>query len=205
MTGSETRHGPGRPRSMEAHRAILRATLDLLAEKGWSGLTIEGIAERAGVGKTTIYRRWAGLDEVLTAAVEGFVSEIRIPDTGSVREDLLELMRRAVEVYRGRPGRIMPGLVSAMARHPEVASAVREGFLAERRRALEAVIERGVERGELRDDIDRDLALDFLGGPLFYRLLVTGGALDQALAEGTVDVMLRGMARERLETSGGRP
>lgn len=183
---------PGRPRSERAHRAILDATLELLAEEGWSGLTIEGIADRAGVGKATIYRRWDNLQQVLTAAVEEFVSEIVIPDTGSLRSDLLGLMKGAVEVYRGRPGRIMPGLVAAMARHSEVATAVRDGFLAERRRALKAVLDRGIDRGELRRDIDGELLLDFLGGPLFYRLLITGGAIDEELARGTVDMMLRG-------------
>ena len=83
-----------------------------------------------------------------------------------------------------------------MAQHEEVAAAVRETFLAPRRAALREVLERAVERGELRPDIDRELALDFLGGPLFYRLLITGGPLDEVLAEGTVDVMLRGLASD---------
>lgn len=193
MNPTDEGRGPGRPRSERAHQAILDGTLDLLGEVGWSGLTVEGVAGRAGVGKATIYRRWDRLEEVLAAALEGLVSEIRIPDTGRLRDDLLALMRRAVELYRGHPGRIMPGLVSAMAEHPEVATAVREGFLAGRRGALKTVLERGIERGELRPDADLELALDILGGPLFYRLLVTGGPLDERLAEGTVDVILRGM------------
>lgn len=185
---------PGRPRSEETHQAILDAVLQILADEGWSGLTMQGIAQRAGVGKGAIYRRWRTREAVLTAAVRGVVSEIGLPDRGSIRGDLLELMQRAVAVYRGPSGRLMPGLVSAMAQHEKVATAVREAFLAPRRRALREVLERGVERGELRSDIDRELALDFLGGPLFYRLLITGGPLDESLAEGTVDVMLRGLS-----------
>ena len=77
----------------------------------------------------------------------------------------------------------MPSLVDAMSRDPELARAVREGFLAGRRSALRAVLERGVERGDLRADLDLELALDVLGGPLFYRLLVTGGPIDERLAE----------------------
>lgn len=187
--------GPGRPRSERAHRAILDATLELLAERGWDGLTMEGIAGRAGVGKTTVYRRWKGREGVLAAAVDRLVgTAIAIPDTGTLRSDLHVLMARAVSLYGGPPGRMMPGLVSAMARHPEVAEAVRGGFLAARRDALREVLDRGVRRGELRADADRELALDFLGGPLFYRLLVTGGPLDDALVEGTVDVLVRGLA-----------
>lgn len=157
---------------------------------------MQRVADQAGVGKAAIYRRWKSREAVLAAAVEGMVSEIGLPDTGSVREDLLELMRRAVALYGGASGGVLPGLVAAMAQHEEVATAVRETFLAPRRAALREVFERAVERGELRPDIDRELALDFLGGPLFYRLLITGGPLDEVLAEGTVDVMLRGLASD---------
>lgn len=198
----ETR-GAGRPRSQRVDRAILAATLASLAEEGWSRLSMEGVARRAGVGKAAIYRRWKSREQVLTAAVAGMVSEIRIPDRGSIEEDLLELMRQAVRLYRGDPGRIMPGLVAAMAEHESVARAVREGFLAPRRRALGQVLERAVARGEVPGDVDREIVLDFLGGPLFYRLLVTGGPIDDALARGTVDVMLRGLGRAKRTTDSG--
>lgn len=184
----------GRPRSPEVDQAILEAALDLLAESGWEGMAMEAIAQRGGVGKAAIYRRWSSKAAVLAAAVDNLVSEIRIPDMGTIREDLMALMTGAVTLYRGRAGRLMPGLVSAMAQEPAVAKAVRNGFLAERRDALREVLERGVRRGELRADIDRDLALDVLGGPLFYRLLVTGGPVDHDLGAGTVDVMLNGFA-----------
>ena len=191
---SSASRAAGRPRSEETHRAILGAALELLAEQGWRGFTIHAIAARGGVGKAAIYRRWKSREAVLAAAVEGMVGEIGLPDSGSIRDDLRELMRRAVALYDGAAGRLMPGLVSAMAEHEEVATAVRETFLGPRRAALREVLERGVDRGELRSDIDRELALDFLGGPLFYRLLITGGPLDEALADGTVDVMLRGLS-----------
>jgi AcrR family transcriptional regulator len=198
--GKGTNAGPGRPRSERATQAILRAAIDGLAEDGFEGLTMEGVAERAGVGKATVYRRWESKGSMVRAAVESFVSEIAIPDTGSVREDLLTLEREAVALYRGKPGRVMPGLVSAMAVHPELARSVREDFLRARRGALRTVLERGTERGELRADIDMELTLDFLGGPLFYRLLITGGPLNDDLAVGVVDVMLRGLAER--ESSG---
>jgi AcrR family transcriptional regulator len=87
---------------------------------------------------------------------------------------------------------VMPGLVDAMSRDVELARTVREGFLAERRAALRAVMERGVERGDLRADLDPELALDVLGGALFYRLLITGGPIDRQLADGVVELILRG-------------
>jgi Tetracyclin repressor-like, C-terminal domain len=121
--------------------------------------------------------------------------EIAIPDTGSTREDLVVLMREAVDLYRGSlAGRLMPNLVGAMAQKPELARAVRESFLAGRRAALAGVLQRGVERRDLRPDLDVDLALDVLGGPLFYRLLITGGPLDEQLAEGVADLIVRGFA-----------
>lgn len=200
----QERRGAGRPRSERVNRAVLEATLASLSEEGWSRLSMEGIARRAGVGKAAIYRRWKSLEEVLTAAVDGLVAGIDIPDEGSIEADLLELMHQAVELYRGVSGRMMPGLVAAMAQHESVARAVRKGFLAPRRRALRQVLERAVARGELRGDLDRELALDFLGGPLFYRLLVTGGPLDDTLARGTVDVMLRGLGpAKRTGNEGG--
>jgi hypothetical protein len=118
-----------------------------------------------------------------------------IPDTGSTEDDLRELMRSAVKVYRGSvEAGVMPGLVDAMNRDRRLARSVREGFLKRRRAALAAVLERGVQRGDLRPDLDVELALDVLGGPLFYRLLVTGGPIDNDLADGVAELMIRGFA-----------
>jgi AcrR family transcriptional regulator len=185
----------GRPRDERADRAMLSATLELMAEAGIRDLRMDDVARRAGVGKATIYRRYRSKDELITAAVAGLVSEIAIPDTSRTRADLLALMRGAVRVYRGSvEAAVMPSLVEAMSRDAELARFVRDGFLAQRRAALRAVLERGIERGDLRGDLDVDLALDVLGGPLFYRLLVTGGPIDEQLADGVVDLILTGFA-----------
>jgi AcrR family transcriptional regulator len=189
----------GRPRDARTDTAIRRATLELIAERGVHGFRTQDVAERAGVGKGAIYRRHRSKDDLVMAAVAGLVDEeIVVPDTGSTRADLAALMHEAVELYRGSlPGRLMPNLVSAMAERPELAEAVREGFLIGRRRALAAVVRRGVERGDLRADVDLELVLDVLGGPLFYRLLITGGPLDEQLAEGVTELILRGFAPDR--------
>jgi AcrR family transcriptional regulator len=186
----------GRPRDPRADRAILEVTLELIAEVGVHEFRTEDVAARAGVGKGAIYRRYRSKDELVTAAVGALVSEeIAVPDTGSTRADLVVLMQEAVELYRSsRAGRLMRNLVGAIAQNPELARSVRDGFLAGRRRALTGVLLRGVERGDLRPDLDVELALDVLGGPLFYRLLVTGGPLDEQLAEGVADLILRGFA-----------
>lgn len=186
----------GRPRDSRADRAILEATRELVAELGVHDFRTEDVAARAGVGKGAIYRRYRSKDELVTAAIAAVVSEeIAVPDTGSTRMDLLVLMREAVELYRGSlPARLLPNLVGAMAQKPELAHAVRSGFLSGRRAALSEVLRRGVERGDLRSDLDLELALDVLGGPLMYRLLITGGPIDEQLADGVADLIMRGFA-----------
>jgi AcrR family transcriptional regulator len=183
----------GRPREARADRAILAATLRLIAERGVADVRMDDIADAAGVGKAAIYRRFRSKEELVAAAVAALVGEIAVPDTGSTRGDLLALMHEATEVY-SRPvaARAMPALVAAMSRNPDLAHAVRTGFLAVRRAALQEVLDRGVQRGDLRPDVDFELALDVLGGPLFYRLLITGGPIDETLAAGVVDLILRG-------------
>jgi AcrR family transcriptional regulator len=199
----------GRPRDARADRAILEATRELIAELGVYEFRTEDVAARAGVGKGAIYRRYRSKGELVTAAIAALVSEeIVVPDTGSTRSDLLLLMREAVELYRGSvASRLMPNLVSAIVQKPELARAVRDGFLAGRRSALAEVLRRGVARGDLRPDLDLELALDVLGGPLFYRLLVTGGPIDEQLAEGVADLILRGFSPDesrRTQSTKGR-
>jgi AcrR family transcriptional regulator len=185
----------GRPRDARADRAILAAALELIAQAGIHGLRMDDVAERAGVGKAAIYRRYRSKDELVGAAVGAMVGEIAIPDTGSTRADLLALMRDAVAVYSDpvRAG-AMPSLIGAMREQPQLARTIREDVVQARREALREVLARGVARGDLRADLDVELALDMLGGALFYRLLVTGGPIDDRLAEGVADSVLRSFA-----------
>jgi AcrR family transcriptional regulator len=194
-SASSQRRAIGRPRDARADRAIVEATLELIAEQGVDELCVDDVARRAGVGKAAIYRRYRSKEELVADAVAGLVSEIEVPDAGSTRGDLLELMRQAVAVYSDPiAAGVMPGLLGAVGRDPQLASALRDGFLTGRRAALVEVLERGIRRGDLRRDLDLELALDTLGGALFYRLLVTGGPIDQRLANGVVELILRGFA-----------
>src|SRR5215207_1875385 len=116
----------GRPRDPRADRAIVAATLELIAAVGVNDFRMEDVAGRAGVGKAAIYRRYASKDELVTAAIAALVSEIEVPDTGSTCEDLLALMRDAVAVYRDPiHAGVMPALVGAMRQRPELARSVR--------------------------------------------------------------------------------
>jgi AcrR family transcriptional regulator len=189
------RRAIGRPRDERADRTIVAATLQLMAEHGLRDLRIDDVADRAGVGKATIYRRYRSKNALIHAAVATLVSEIAIPDTGSTRDDLLALMGQAVELYSASLApRLMASLVEEARGNPELANTLRNDFLAGRRAALSAVLKRGIRRGDLRRDLDVELALDVLGGAIFYRLLVTGGPIDQRLAQGIVELTLRGFA-----------
>ncbi len=199
----------GRPREARADQAIRAATLELMAEQGVHALRMGDVASRAGVGKATIYRRYRSKAELVTDAVGGLVSEIAVPDTGSTRGDLLALMNEAVELYSNSlAAGLMPTVVDEMSRNTEFAEIARDRFLTGRRAALREVFERGVGRGDLRGDLDVELALDVLGGPLFYRLMITGGPIDARLASNVVELILRGFAPappSASKTPGKRP
>jgi len=191
-TGSRRR---GRPLEERPRHAAIEATLELIAERGIRGLTTNAVAERAGISKATMYRRWRTKEDLVVDAVAALVSEIPVPDTGSLREDARALLRDAVRLYAdSRPARLFPDLIAEMARDSRVADAVRSGFLAQRRGALRDVLDRARARGELRADLDLELCLDLFGGVIYYRFLVTGGPLDERLADELTDALLDGIA-----------
>jgi AcrR family transcriptional regulator len=197
MPEQEVKRRPGRPVEERATQAALDAVLDLIVERGIHGVTTNAVAERARTSKATMYRRWPTKDALIADAIGTLVNrEIEVPDAGSLAGDLYELLREAVDLYSTPwAAALMPELVAGMARDPELADAVRSGFLAGRRRALDEVLWRADERGELRDDVDHDLCLDLLGGVVFYRLLVTGGPLDDRLADDLTAVLLRAITQ----------
>ena len=181
----------GRPPSAKSRQAALSTTVELLAEVGYGRLTTAAVAKRAGVSTATLYRHWQSKDALVTDAVSSLVAEIGIPDHGDVRRDLLSLMRDAVQLYTTSVAApALRGVTTEMANNRELRDTIRERFLAAWRTALREVLERGSARGELVGAIDCELALDLLGGPLFYRFLITGGPIDEALAEGVVDVVM---------------
>lgn len=190
--------GRGRPRSEQAHSAILGASIALIREVGYDAVTMDGIAARAGVGKATVYRRWKTKESLVCEALEQLMRSIPVPDTGTTRGDLLALMHDQFKLYEDpATSALLSGLVAAMARSERIARAVRSGFHAARRAVILEVFARGVRRGDLRRGLDLELALDLFNGPLFFRFLFTGRPLDQALATGVVEALLRAFAPRR--------
>jgi AcrR family transcriptional regulator len=163
---------PGRPRSSVSRLAIIEATLDLLQENSLRGVTVEAIAERAGVGKATIYKWWPSKASV---ALEAFLGRMQhnIPtaDTGSAQEDFLLQLNALRRFYGSALGRVFCQLVAECQDDKVFAQTYQERFLEPRRAAVRVIWSRGVERGEIDPRFDCELVIDMIYSPLVYRLL----------------------------------
>ncbi|WP_026732674.1 TetR/AcrR family transcriptional regulator [Fischerella sp. PCC 9605] len=171
---SESVKKPGRPRSNQSHQAILRATLDLLAQMSYERVSIDAIAARAGVGKTTIYRRYRSKEELVADAIESVREEIEIPDTGSLWGDLDCIIESAVQMTRTPVGRqILATIIGAASSSPKFAQVYWEKYLQPRRAAFHTVIERAKVRDEIQPDTDSDLVFDLISGIMLYAMVFT--------------------------------
>ncbi|HXN57834.1 MAG TPA: TetR/AcrR family transcriptional regulator [Candidatus Angelobacter sp.] len=179
------RPGPGRPRRSATGHAILKATREILAQGGVHGLTVEGVAERSGVAKTTIYRRWRSKEDLALAALLEVIREEPPPRyLGSTEAALTAYLGQLVKNVNSKLyGRILRGLISEMAVDPVLARGFREQVLARRIAAITALLVRGIERGELRPNLDMEIAIDLLLGPIYYRLLMSGKPLTRAFVD----------------------
>lgn len=174
-------------------RAILDAALALLGEGGSEALTVEAVAARAGVARTTVYRRWQGADDLLAAAVDDVVARLMPPaNSGETRADLVAIVAATVRALtNAKYGRVVRVLLSELARSAESVSQFRRRLVDTRRKELREVLARGAARGELRADIDVDTAADLLLGPVYYRVVLAGRRADPGFAERVVDAFLR--------------
>jgi AcrR family transcriptional regulator len=191
--GAEGDRRPGRPRNPELDATILQATMELLCEAGFTGTTVEAVAERAGVGKATIYRRWATREDLLLAAGGEMGPCPGDPDCGNLRDDLIVLLGGLVSMMTETPvGALLPATVDEAARNPAMRTRL-DAFVAERRAPVRTALRRAADRGELRAGVDHELLVDLMAGPVFTRLLLTGAALDDGVAECIVDLVLEGV------------
>jgi AcrR family transcriptional regulator len=186
----------GRPPDKAARSAILKAANAILEEAGIGGFTIEAVAARAGVGKTTIYRWWPSKGAL---AVAGFLAEtepkIAYPNTGSALNDLISQLKRVAMVYGGPAGRVLSAIVAEGQRDAHTIAAFIEGYAKPRREEAKAILRAGIKRGELRSDINLDVALDALYGPIYYRMLVPVGPLDVEWVETLTSSIMQGLAK----------
>jgi AcrR family transcriptional regulator len=193
---------PGRPRSEKARQAILRSTLQLLGRSGFSQLTIEDIADRAKVGKATVYRWWPNKGALIADAfANSTIRKLRFPDTGSLQTDLSRQMRQVVKIFSSRQGRILSAILAAGQTDRELIAAFRERFVWPRRRDAYAILRRGIDRGELRKRVDLDLLLDSLYGPIYMRFLIRHDRLTNDFVDRLSALVLSGVRPQRKTSS----
>jgi AcrR family transcriptional regulator len=169
--------GRGRPRSEQADQAILHATLRMVAEHGVAGTTIEGVAAEAGVGKTTIYRRWESKTELILAAVSQLAPPSgQFPDTGSLQGDLKLLAELQLQRMAGTGLlTVAPRVLAESMEDPELHQGFLDNVIKPLRGLIRSLIERGIERGELRADLEIEPLVDILHALPIYRILTSGG------------------------------
>jgi len=189
---------PGRPRSEQARLAILQSTLKILGESGFSDFSIEDVAERAAVGKATVYRWWPDKGALIADAFASSTTrKLRFPDTGRVETDMSRQMRQLIKVFRSPRGRIVSAILAAGQSDKGLIAAFRDRFLWPRRREAYATLRRGIQRGELRKDIDPDLLLDSLYGPIYMRFLIRHDRLTPEFVDRLCALVLRGARPQR--------
>ena len=195
MTGIEIETKPktraGRPRSAESRRAILQAALLILQTSGYRALTIEGVAAKAGVSKQTIYRWWPSAAYIVLEALTSDPLQQVMPDTGSLYDDFLELIRPMVRALGARRGPIMKALIAEAQADARFAEVLRTTFMAQHRDGLYTIVGRAQMRGEIGFDADPELTADLVYGPMLYRLLNGHGALDDVFARNLTAATVR--------------
>jgi AcrR family transcriptional regulator len=197
---------PGRPRSEQARRAILRSTLRLLGRKGFSDFKIEEVADHAEVGKATVYRWWPNKGALIADAfASSTTSKLHFPDTGSVYTDMSQQMRQLVKIFRSRHGRIVSAILAAGQSDKDLIQAFRERFLWPRRREAYRTLRRAIARGELRQDTDLDLLLDSLYGPIYMRFLIQHDRLTPEFVEHLCALVLGGARPAGRNRTGVQP
>jgi AcrR family transcriptional regulator len=172
--------------------AILRATLELLAEAGYDQMTMDAVATRAKASKATIYRRWQGKADLVVTAVQRHAARggDRLPDTGSLRGDLLATLGAMRETLVGQDASLVLGLMMAMRRDAALADAVRAHLVDVKGEAFRIVLDRAVARGELAASTTHGMLAEIGSAMLFSRLFLTGGPVDDAFINSLVDEVL---------------
>ncbi|MCF3177603.1 TetR/AcrR family transcriptional regulator C-terminal ligand-binding domain-containing protein [Streptomyces sioyaensis] len=180
-------HAPGvtRPggRTARTREAVLTAVFAELGESGFGGLTMEKVAQRAGIHLATVYRRWRCIEGLICELLTEVGSDVPLPDSGTLSGDLRALARSIAALYgEGRVRRLIEAVVSAAARDAQVASVLRT-FFDERLALAGRMVQRAVDRGELPADTDPVQVMSALGAPFYYRILIARRPVDRDLAD----------------------
>lgn len=184
--------GPrGRPRDESRDQAIREAVVEILSKEGYHDLTIDAVAARAHVGKATVYRRWPGKSELVIDTISSLSQRERpMPDTGSLREDLLSVLNGWRKTLTGRLGGIVVAVIAELPRNPELAGVYQVETLQSARNVMQAVLHRAAERGEIPEDAPFSLASELAGGVMIYRLIFQRAPLSEEFVNALVDEAL---------------
>ena len=197
----------GRPRSQASREAILAAAGEIMMEGGLKAATIDAIAARAGVGKATVYKWW---DSRGAVALEGFMAKAadswNLPEDATAPEALRIIALAAVKLFtESSGGPLMRALTADAQAQPDLARALREHWLAPRRAVTAEIIRQGIRRGELRPDLDTDVVMDLIFGPVYFRLLYGHAELTESFVEQLVDNALAGITPRTESRAEPRP
>ena len=181
----------GRKRDLTRDPEILDATLEVLSETGYDGMTVDMVAARARAGKATVYRRWASKSELVIDAVACMKSADidfdALPDTGTLRGDLVAMIKPHSIEEGAKKLQVMAGLVSMLSKHPELVDAVREAVTEPRVRANRVFLRRAIERGEIPADVDVDLLAQVGGAMATHRTLILRTPVDRDFVISVID------------------
>lgn len=188
----------GRPRSNQAHQAILAAALEEVFAVGFRALSIEAIAARAGVGKATIYRRWPNKAAVV---MDAFLAEVG-PGTGyppapRALDRIKIQMEAQSKAFRSKYGALVKSLLGEAQFDPDLSEAFRERWVMPRRRLAREVLEQAIQQGDLRENIDIDNAIDMLYGPIYYRLQIQTGPVTEKYVDGIFAQVIEGLRKSK--------
>jgi len=184
-------------RGARARERVMRAALEVLAERGMPGFTMEAIADRAGASKATLYRHWATPGALLVDAMDLSFQPLPMAATGQLRTDLIEMFSRFEAMLDDRPfPRLMAAFIDAAERDPTLA-ALHEQLTERRREPVRHLLARAQQRGELPASADLELAVDLLGAPAFYRRFIAHRPLPEGYASAVVDLVLTGLSTTR--------
>ncbi|MCU1291866.1 MAG: transcriptional regulator, TetR family [Bryobacterales bacterium] len=186
--------GRGRPRDEVARTRILEAALEVLQEVGFANTTTDAIAERAGASKATIYRWWSNKAAVVIEALRKQVSrDTPFADTGDLVNDIHLQLQGFVEFLTGWRGRVFKAFIAAAQNDPAFAESFRTDWILPRREEAKEIFERHKERGALAKNVDLELLLDAMYGPIYFRLLAGHGRLDADFAKSVGDMTIRSL------------
>lgn len=181
----------GRPRDERIDSEVVSTVLDALRSGGYRAVTIDGIAQRAGRARSSLYRRWPSKRHLVAYAVVSEMGDNPAADTGSVRGDLEAAVNTLRRAFVGPLGRALAGLVADMAQDPNLASIIRKHVLAQRRKSMREALKRARDRGEVRHDFDVELVLDMLTGPFYFRALFGHMPITRQTTRQVVQYVLR--------------